>query len=93
MWNDQAYEHLVYDKQQKDLVLSFVESHDSTTSRMDDVIVGKGAYKWQMRHGLHAKRKKTADSIGNGLIALLSGPPGTGKTLTAEAGTSLFFFY
>ncbi|EFY94669.2 hypothetical protein MAA_09890 [Metarhizium robertsii ARSEF 23] len=25
--NDKAYEHLVYDPQQKDLVLSFVESH------------------------------------------------------------------
>ncbi|KAF5128430.1 hypothetical protein E5D57_009369 [Metarhizium anisopliae] len=27
VWNDMAYEHLVYDPQQKDLVLSFVESH------------------------------------------------------------------
>lgn len=77
VWNDKAYEHLVYDDQQKDLVLSFVESHAltqtaaSSTSKaisappapMQDVIIGKG----------------------QGLIILLSGPPGTGKTLTAEA--------
>ncbi|POR37741.1 Putative 26S protease regulatory subunit [Tolypocladium paradoxum] len=76
VWNDTAYSHLVYDSQQKDLVLSFVENHKPAQSRtlsstaadgksqpMDDVILGKG----------------------QGLIILLSGPPGTGKTLTAEA--------
>ncbi|EFX00303.1 aaa family ATPase [Grosmannia clavigera kw1407] len=41
-WNDQAYDHLVYDEQQKDLVMSFVESHGHTRSRVDDVILGKG---------------------------------------------------
>ncbi|EPE07210.1 aaa family ATPase [Ophiostoma piceae UAMH 11346] len=41
-WNDQAYDHLVYDEQQKDLVLSFVESHGHSPSKMDDVIIGKG---------------------------------------------------
>ena len=40
-WNDQAYDHLVYDEQQKDLVLSFVESHGHTTHKVDDVIIGK----------------------------------------------------
>lgn len=70
VWNDHAFEHLVYDAQQKDLVLSFVENHNTQfhnggakSSNMEDVIRGKG----------------------NGLILLLSGPPGTGKTLTAEA--------
>ena len=74
VWNDTAYSHLVYDDQQKDLVLSFVESHNLTHRKtdgtavapkapMEDVIIGKG----------------------QGLIILLSGPPGTGKTLTAEA--------
>lgn len=43
-WNDQAYDHLVYDEQQKDLVLSFVESHGHTTHKVDDVIIGKGKY-------------------------------------------------
>ncbi|KAH8168819.1 ATPase family associated with various cellular activities (AAA) domain-containing protein [Sarocladium implicatum] len=72
-WNDGAYSHLVYDDQQKDLVLSFVESHNlknptstavvNASQPMQDVIIGKG----------------------QGLIILLSGPPGTGKTLTAEA--------
>jgi hypothetical protein len=68
-WNDDAYTHLVYPEEQKDLVLSFVENHQRTrqpTGPMsvdDDVIKGKG----------------------RGLILLLSGPPGTGKTLTAEA--------
>ncbi|KAB5578162.1 P-loop containing nucleoside triphosphate hydrolase protein [Coniochaeta sp. 2T2.1] len=42
VWNDEAYDHLVYDEQQKDLVMSFVESHDHTKSQVEDVIVGKG---------------------------------------------------
>ncbi|KAH8660482.1 hypothetical protein BX600DRAFT_467761 [Xylariales sp. PMI_506] len=43
-WNHTAFDHLVYDEQQKDLVLSFVESHghSDTNAFMDDVIVGKG---------------------------------------------------
>ncbi|CAK7227073.1 hypothetical protein SBRCBS47491_006445 [Sporothrix bragantina] len=41
-WNDGAYDHLVYDEQQKDLVLSFVESHGHTTHKVEDVIIGKG---------------------------------------------------
>ncbi|KAK1585025.1 ATPase [Colletotrichum navitas] len=43
VWNDTAYDHLVYDEQQKDLVLSFVENHGrGGRSAMEDVIVGKG---------------------------------------------------
>lgn len=42
VWNDKAYDHLVYDEQQKDLVLSFVESHGHAKPQMEDVIVGKG---------------------------------------------------
>ncbi|KAM0204839.1 hypothetical protein ACHAQI_009788 [Fusarium lateritium] len=45
VWNDQAYSHLVFDAQQKDLVLSFVENHNlnnGVLTAMDDVIVGKG---------------------------------------------------
>ncbi|KAI5462834.1 hypothetical protein BGZ63DRAFT_402193 [Mariannaea sp. PMI_226] len=45
VWNDQAFSHLVYDDQQKDLVLSFVENHSTSKgspSAMEDVIVGKG---------------------------------------------------
>ncbi|KAL2265097.1 hypothetical protein VTJ83DRAFT_6197 [Remersonia thermophila] len=45
-WNDEAYDHLVYNEQQKDLVLSFVESHCSTRKKrpqvVEDVIAGKG---------------------------------------------------
>ncbi|EEQ89779.1 hypothetical protein RJZ56_001732 [Blastomyces dermatitidis] len=41
-WNDEAYGHLVYDQQQKDLVLSFVENHHGTQRQHDDVIAGKG---------------------------------------------------
>ncbi|SPQ20659.1 8e91407e-3944-4112-816d-64ed6737502f [Thermothielavioides terrestris] len=72
VWNDEAYDHLVYNEQQKDLVMSFVESHcggggggpaQKRTDAMQDVIAGKG----------------------QGLVILLSGPPGTGKTLMAEA--------
>ncbi|SCO55866.1 related to TOB3 (member of AAA-ATPase family) [Fusarium fujikuroi] len=45
VWNDQAYSHLVFDEQQKDLVLSFVENHslaNGVNTAMEDVIVGKG---------------------------------------------------
>lgn len=46
-WNDEAYEHLVYPEEQKDLVLSFVQNHRSSASAaaadgVDDVILGKG---------------------------------------------------
>ncbi|KAK4159877.1 ATP-dependent zinc metalloprotease YME1L1 [Cladorrhinum sp. PSN259] len=42
-WNDEAYDHLVYDEAQKDLVMSFVESHGQSKVRaMEDVIAGKG---------------------------------------------------
>ncbi|KAH7029193.1 aaa family ATPase [Microdochium trichocladiopsis] len=43
VWNDKAYEHLVYPEEQKDLVLSFVESHKKDgRQEVDDVIIGKG---------------------------------------------------
>ncbi|KAK3372966.1 P-loop containing nucleoside triphosphate hydrolase protein [Lasiosphaeria ovina] len=47
VWNDQAYDHLVYDEQQKDLVMSFVENHGAVAAQrrskaMQDVIAGKG---------------------------------------------------
>ena len=42
-WNDEAYDHLVYPEEQKDLVLSFVENHKRTRQGVDDdVIMGKG---------------------------------------------------
>ena len=41
-WNDDAYEHLVYEEESKDLVLTFVENHQNTKKEMDDVIIGKG---------------------------------------------------
>jgi ATPase family associated with various cellular activities (AAA) len=45
-WNLEAYDHLVYPEEQKDLVLSFVEHHNSSaptdSSGFDDVIKGKG---------------------------------------------------
>ena len=41
VWNDEAYDHLVYPEEQKDLVLTFVENHQRT-SGVDDVIMGKG---------------------------------------------------
>jgi SpoVK/Ycf46/Vps4 family AAA+-type ATPase len=41
-WNDDAYGHLVYPEEQKDLVLSFVDNHKRLNQGVDDVIVGKG---------------------------------------------------
>ena len=44
-WNDEAFDHLVYDEQQKDLILSFVESHGpSKKQQLEDVIMGKGIF-------------------------------------------------
>ncbi|KAF9869751.1 putative ATPase [Colletotrichum karsti] len=43
VWNNEAYDHLVYNEEQKDLVLSFVENHGiSKQHQVEDVIVGKG---------------------------------------------------
>ena len=42
VWNDEAYEHLVYPEEQKNLVLTFVEHHKGMEQGMDDVIMGKG---------------------------------------------------
>ena len=40
--NDDAYDHLLYDAEQKDLVLTFVENHSRTTGSIDEAINGKG---------------------------------------------------
>jgi hypothetical protein len=42
IWNDDAYSHLVYPEEQKDLVLTFVENHQRLKKGVDDVIMGKG---------------------------------------------------
>ncbi|RDL30841.1 uncharacterized protein BP5553_10186 [Venustampulla echinocandica] len=42
VWNDDAYGHLVYPEEQKDLVLTFVDNHLRLKTRVDDVIMGKG---------------------------------------------------
>ena len=51
VYNDAAFDHLVYNEQQKDLVMSFVESHcgsGAATQKhpkaMEDVIAGKGEF-------------------------------------------------
>lgn len=41
LWNKEAFSHLVYNEEQKDLVLSFVENHGRTRTETD-VILGKG---------------------------------------------------
>ena len=43
-WNDEAYDHLVYPEEQKDLVLTFVKNHQQMKVGLDDVIVGKGTF-------------------------------------------------
>jgi hypothetical protein len=44
VWNDEAYGHLVYPEEQKDLVLTFVDNHQRLKGGVDDVIMGKGKY-------------------------------------------------
>ncbi|GAB1313688.1 26S protease regulatory subunit [Madurella fahalii] len=75
VWNDQAYDHLVYDEQQKDLIMSFVESHGS----------GEGGTSTTAVQRRHKAMEDVIAGKGQGLVMLLSGPPGTGKTLMAEA--------
>lgn len=43
-WNNEAYNHLVYPEQQKDLVLTFVTNHQRIEADVveSDVIKGKG---------------------------------------------------
>ena len=41
-WNDEAYSHLVYPKEQKDLVLTFVSHHKHMKEGLTDVVAGKG---------------------------------------------------
>jgi hypothetical protein len=45
-WNDEAYGHLVYPQEQKDLVLTFVDNHQRLKTGVDDVIMGKGNAAW-----------------------------------------------
>ena len=42
-WNDAAYERLVLDPSIKDLVLSFVETHEEARNLPSDVIQRKGS--------------------------------------------------
>lgn len=42
VWNDEAYGHLVYPEEQKDLVLTFVDNHQRLKGGVDNVIMGKG---------------------------------------------------
>jgi len=45
IWNDEAYGHLVYPEEQKDLVLTFVQNHQRMNQGgIDDVIMGKGPH-------------------------------------------------
>lgn len=41
-WNDDAYGHLVYSEQLKNLVLTFVANYQRMKGKIEDVIVGKG---------------------------------------------------
>ncbi|KAM0464905.1 hypothetical protein ACHAPV_001896 [Trichoderma viride] len=82
IWNDTAYSHLVYDDQQKDLVLSFVQNHNShnvtsASKASSSALTVSNSRPTPLEDVIVGK--------GQGLIILLSGPPGTGKTLTAEA--------
>ncbi|KAM7201293.1 ATP-dependent zinc metalloprotease YME1L1 [Rhypophila sp. PSN 637] len=86
VWNDAAYDHLVYDEQQKDLVMSFVENHQGshiTAVPPPSTSVTRRDRTSARRH--HPKLMDVIAGKGEGLIMLLSGPPGTGKTLMAEA--------
>ncbi|KAK1251345.1 hypothetical protein MKX07_005900 [Trichoderma sp. CBMAI-0711] len=83
-WNDTAFSHLVYDDQQKDLVLSFVQNHNSHRQTASPTSSSSSSA-LSASNGTHIPMEDVIVGKGQGLIILLSGPPGTGKTLTAEA--------
>jgi predicted ATPase with chaperone activity len=77
----EAFDHLVFEEEQKNLVLTFVRNHEQSERSNDDVIAGKGKDIKDIRN-----RYFIIDiTTGQGLTILLSGPPGTGKTLTVES--------
>jgi SpoVK/Ycf46/Vps4 family AAA+-type ATPase len=41
-WHDEAWDHLVYNEVQKDLVHTFVDNHRRIKAGVDDVVTGKG---------------------------------------------------
>ncbi|KAL7955206.1 hypothetical protein V8C34DRAFT_292204 [Trichoderma compactum] len=84
VWNDTAYSHLVYDDQQKDLVLSFVQNHNPHRVASTAPTASSSA-STTSASATPAPMEDVIVGKGQGLIILLSGPPGTGKTLTAEA--------
>ncbi|KAM0262769.1 hypothetical protein ACHAQJ_001563 [Trichoderma viride] len=84
VWNDTAYSHLVYDDQQKDLVLSFVQNHNPHRVASTAPVASSSA-STVSSPAPPAPMEDVIVGKGQGLIILLSGPPGTGKTLTAEA--------
>ncbi|KAH0494597.1 hypothetical protein TgHK011_001214 [Trichoderma gracile] len=83
VWNDTAFSHLVYDDQQKDLVLSFVQNHNPHQ------IVSPASSSYSSALSTSKCPPAPMEDVivckGQGLIILLSCPPGTGKTLTGEA--------
>lgn len=85
IWNDTAYSHLVYDDQQKDLVLSFVQNHNPHHRATSAASKASSSALTVSNSTRPAPLEDVIVGKGQGLIILLSGPPGTGKTLTAEA--------
>ncbi|OAR02277.1 hypothetical protein LLEC1_05428 [Akanthomyces lecanii] len=97
VWNDTAYSHLVYDEQQKDLILSFVQHHSfanvtpAAAPALPDTTPSDSSSTANDDADASTPKRTLApieDVIvgkGQGLVILLSGPPGTGKTLMAEA--------
>ena len=41
-WDEEAFDHLVYSSEHKDLLLTFVKNHKDYGRQVDDVITGKG---------------------------------------------------
>ncbi|KAL8279878.1 hypothetical protein RQP46_007728 [Phenoliferia psychrophenolica] len=76
VFNDEAYEFLVMDPHQKDLIRSLVAQNSSASKDREKAIQTVGQ--------VTASEDLVAGK-GGGLVIALHGRPGTGKTLTAEA--------
>ena len=70
-WDDEPFDNLVLDGNQKKLVNALVEAHYATNSTTNDMISTR-AYDF-------------VQGKGQGLIINLFGNPGVGKTFTVEA--------